>query len=31
MIFFVRTKHLKTFSNYFQGHYQTQENESFSK
>jgi hypothetical protein len=26
--FFVRTKHLKTFSNYFQGRYQTQENES---
>ena len=26
--FFVRTKHMKTFSNYFQGHYQTQENES---
>jgi hypothetical protein len=25
--FFVRTKHLKTFSNYFQGRYQTQENE----
>jgi hypothetical protein len=29
--FFVRTKHMKTFSNYFQGHYQTQENELFSK
>ena len=28
MIFFVRTKHMKTFSNYFQGRYQTQENES---
>jgi hypothetical protein len=26
--FFVRTKHLKTFSNYFQGCYQTQKNES---
>ena len=25
--FFVRTKHLKMFSNYFQGRYQTQENE----
>ena len=25
--FFVHTKHLKTFSNYFQGRYQTQENE----
>jgi hypothetical protein len=26
--FFVRTKHIKTFFNYFQDHYQTQENES---
>ena len=26
--FFMRTKHMKTFSNYFQNCYQTQENES---